>query len=311
MDPNGIAPDDREHISNRPSRSKISMHTVATSQIDPHDTYQSRVSTSTNSLLGSERSFGSWCKYPSHTRAERTGSAGTLDNVIVYDFALDHIQHHSAAELRYKPSKLKKKKSSSIRDHFKNLWSRERSDTLRMKLGTRSSISAGGAVRYPDLELLPRLEQDFAEFSGSYYSSSDPDKTLQFGPVDYEGHGYGSDLDLQSISYTGDRASELSKMYQRAIFGQTSEVIDSADASRQVSASLPVEPSLLGDSVQKHDDLDEMKDISELLGSDSSPACSTQVLSVRKSTLDFARGVKLQEAEYCEILLDGVEDVVG
>ena len=186
---------------------------------------------------------------------------------------------------------------------------------LRMQLGTRSSISVRGRVRYPDLELLPRLEQDFIQSSatlgsGSYYSG-DPDKGLRFDAVDYEGNGYGSNLDLQRIPYAGDRASDLSKMYRRAIFGQTSEAIDSAGASRQVSTSLPVEYAPQADPVQKHNDSASKKDVfkpSIESGSSSSP---TEALKVRRSTLDFAKDVRLQEAQSRQVLLDEVRDIAG
>ena len=113
-------------------------------------------------------SLESWSRYPSHTRAERCGSAGRPDDVITRDFAVD-INHSEIQETdeteatspnskrteRSKRSKRSLPKSrsmtfSSIVRYYANLFS-----SSSVGQNRRTSVAIGGRLEYPELELLP------------------------------------------------------------------------------------------------------------------------------------------------------------
>lgn len=113
-------------------------------------------------------SLESWSRYPSHTRAERCGSAGRPDNVITRDFAVDvnHADIHESDDVepatsaskeaykpeRYKPSLPKSLSTtfSDIKRYYSNIFS---STTIGQN--RRTSITPGGRLEYPELEILP------------------------------------------------------------------------------------------------------------------------------------------------------------
>ena len=107
------------------------------------------------------RSTDSWTRFPSHTRSERSGSAGSSDNVTSYDFAMT-IEPKSSLLTNKRHKKHRKTHSMTfgIKDlvhTLANRYKNERGDFLRLEKGHRSSVSTGGVLRYPDLELLPKL----------------------------------------------------------------------------------------------------------------------------------------------------------
>jgi hypothetical protein len=118
--------------------------------------------------------LGSWSRYPSHTREKRTGSAGVADLVKTRDFAYDinpaNIATDSSTEDSVKSAKKKnrkrkartglpKSKSMMIgKDFIRNYARIIRSPSvewLSHGKGHRSSVSAGGALAHPELEVLP------------------------------------------------------------------------------------------------------------------------------------------------------------
>ncbi|KAJ9665115.1 hypothetical protein H2201_004775 [Coniosporium apollinis] len=136
---------------------------------------------STHSAASSQReesvdestvAFGAWSRYPSHTRPQRTGSAGAADNVIARDFAAvfapgaDSTGSDSENTVKRKAAQKKKKaktpmvKSKSMRfgkNFLKNYTSIFRSQSREFRQygsGHRTSIAAGGKLEYPELELL-------------------------------------------------------------------------------------------------------------------------------------------------------------
>jgi len=113
----------------------------------------------------------SWSRYPSHSRADRCASAGQQDNVITRDFAVD-IDHAAIQETdeteadkgaspknRWSGKKgnhkapLSKSRSmtfSSIMRYYSNMFS-----STSVGHNRRTSVSTGGRLEYPELELLP------------------------------------------------------------------------------------------------------------------------------------------------------------
>lgn len=102
----------------------------------------------------------SWCRYPSYNRVERSFSpAGTADNVISRDFAIEFREFGITDEQKEIKSSRKKKSRSltfgkSIISTLSQIYS---IDLRRQHKGHRSSISVGGKLEYPELEILPQL----------------------------------------------------------------------------------------------------------------------------------------------------------
>ncbi|KAF1814553.1 hypothetical protein P152DRAFT_500437 [Eremomyces bilateralis CBS 781.70] len=121
--------------------------------------------------------LGVWAQYPSHTREERTGSAGLADNVIVRDFAVEQSTPRKSGPI-FRPSStprlwLRRQRrgiglpksrsidfSKSIFKKYARIFSPQSDEFRHQGHGHRSSVSARGALRYPDLELLPPVFPD-------------------------------------------------------------------------------------------------------------------------------------------------------
>jgi hypothetical protein len=133
---------------------------------------------------------GAWGRYPSHTREERTLSAGKVDRVETRDFALEAaIRFASAKDVNYdedmidptdrRPSppllpgeKKRKKRVGSgkmakshsmtfgrklIKNYYSSIFKSSSSEFQRHGRGHRSSITSGGTLEHPELELLPEV----------------------------------------------------------------------------------------------------------------------------------------------------------
>ncbi|CAN9319646.1 unnamed protein product [Alternaria alternata] len=129
---------------------------------------------------------GAWGRYPSHTRHDRTASAGKADNVQPRDFALEAaIKFASATDdedlidpTERRPStpllpgeKKKQKKVGSGRiaksnsmtfgktlmKNYAKMFRSQSTEFQRHGRGHRSSIASGGILEHPELELLPHV----------------------------------------------------------------------------------------------------------------------------------------------------------
>lgn len=133
---------------------------------------------------------GAWGCYPSHTRMERTLSAGKKDRVETRDFALeaairfasakdDDRDHDMIDPTERIPSppllpgeKKRKKKVGSgkmakshsmtfgrklIKNYYSGMFKSSSSEFRRHGRGHRSSIASGGTLEHPELELLPEV----------------------------------------------------------------------------------------------------------------------------------------------------------
>lgn len=121
--------------------------------------------------------LGAWSRYPSHTREERTGSAGARDDVKTRDFAYDINPTNIATESSdndadgtrpKKRTKKKKKRAGTLpksrsvmfgglRNYVRTFTRSSSAEFLNYGRGHRSSVSAGGALEHPELELLPPI----------------------------------------------------------------------------------------------------------------------------------------------------------
>ena len=122
----------------------------------------------------------SWTRFPSFSRPARCFSpAGAADNVKARDFALEHPAQHKPPPAE--PNKLSNSKSKTksmyLGHAFKSVGKLYKSHSLnftRFEHGYRSSVSAGGMLKYPELEIpqplaptMPSLkEQRFSTDSG-------------------------------------------------------------------------------------------------------------------------------------------------
>lgn len=129
---------------------------------------------------------GAWGRYPSHTREDRTGSAGKVDDVQPRDFALEaaikstapNDEEDLADPTQRRPStpllpgeKKKKKKLGSMRmarsssmtfgralmKNYSKMFKSQSTEFRRHGRGHRSSIASGGVLEHPELELFPEV----------------------------------------------------------------------------------------------------------------------------------------------------------
>lgn len=119
--------------------------------------------------------LGAWARYPSHTRAARTGPAGPADNVKTRDFAyypnVTVIVESSSDEGTPADKEKKRNKTSRnrtgipksrsmmfareiVKNYIKHIWA-PNIEFLKHGHGHRSSISTGGKLKHPELEILP------------------------------------------------------------------------------------------------------------------------------------------------------------
>ncbi|KAF2117991.1 hypothetical protein BDV96DRAFT_611560 [Lophiotrema nucula] len=131
--------------------------------------------------VDTKESVGAWGRYPSHTREERTGSAGKADDVQPRDFALEKaIQFARGDDEEIDPmvrvqtpplpgGKKRKKRTGSARitkshsmtfgktflKNYARIFRSQSTEFRRHGHGHRSSITAGGTLQYPELEILP------------------------------------------------------------------------------------------------------------------------------------------------------------
>ena len=112
-----------------------------------------------------------WSRFPSHTRKERNGPAGIADKVLSRDFQADsdsQIDNHidkdrPAKKLRYAGKSKWRTRAMILSGKFLTdiptiFKYRTTNEFRRRQHGHRSSISAGGVLEYPELELLPLSE---------------------------------------------------------------------------------------------------------------------------------------------------------
>jgi hypothetical protein len=120
--------------------------------------------------------LGAWSRYPSHTREQRTGSASTRDDVKTRDFAYDinplnvtvESSDNEVSSGKKKRGKRKKKRAGTVpksrsimfeglRNYARIFTRTSSAEFLHHGKGHRSSISAGGALEHPELEILPPI----------------------------------------------------------------------------------------------------------------------------------------------------------
>ena len=130
----------------------------------------------------SARSSGSWCRYPSHTRAERSSSpASSSDGVLSRDFAMEIVRTQKATAEPFGTFPVMDKRKSrsltfkkSITNTLGKLYRSQMELRGYIDRGHRSSISAGGLAEYPELELPAGLGDGEATVWSTMYEDCVP-----------------------------------------------------------------------------------------------------------------------------------------
>lgn len=217
----------------------------------------------------SGRSTSSWARYPSHTREERSSSpAGEQDQVYARDFANmmpNTPRKRPDAEKQEEPTSFGKHMLSSL----KHVYDRQ-SQELQRRLanearGHRSSISVGGVLEYPELEMLGSMSPPLP--------SPDTDTEVQ-----RDQRRNSKDLSPPNQRSSEDGAREWSKLYADCVVRPG----NSGVAKPRRSSSAGVGPKYRG--LRKG-----------MVGSGGS--------DLRGSTLDFKRSLEMDEGRARERVL--------
>ncbi|KAK4983091.1 hypothetical protein LTR66_008968 [Elasticomyces elasticus] len=98
----------------------------------------------------------SWSRFPSSTRAKRCGPAGKADAVITRDFAMGPSMEEAGIAPEESVSKRAKirKLTGRVSTYYKDLFTASSSEYRQWGAGHRSSISTGGTLEFPELEMV-------------------------------------------------------------------------------------------------------------------------------------------------------------
>ncbi|KAL8694542.1 MAG: hypothetical protein Q9218_000798 [Villophora microphyllina] len=157
---------EREPASGRVSPTQVELGNISTTENGSPAPRLTGGPTS-RAVSSSSKSVDSWTRYPSHTYAERAEVANAKDQVITRDFAI--------GAPRY--SKRSKRKSGTMTlgrmfHKIGRLYKTRSSDFRRYYAGHRSSISVGGRLEYPELEI-PRPSFEPVLLSGPRDAQTD------------------------------------------------------------------------------------------------------------------------------------------
>ena len=248
-------------------------------------------------LLLQDRPEGTWARYPSHTRSERAESAGVSDCVSTHDFAKLHELARTASMVERTRKKQKPLPGSrNFFDIIKDRWNNESHDPLRMEKGFRSSVSTGGELKHPDLELLPKMDPVYTPRSvrttSSNYFSSSPSSEENL--LNTSGHSTGSSPNAATFPRS---ARAWSKAYQ--------DNIPSGPFSREIQQQEATHSSG-HDNRFLSPDYVPRKPSKALVLPVVRPTSSDSALDVRKSTVDFSETLREKEEQSRKSLLENV-----
>lgn len=238
----------------------------------------------------STRSLDSWGRFPSHSRASRSATpAGKADSVEARDFVIDSVQVEACGDRKRRFSLLGRKKSRSmtfgknIVKSWKRLYTSRSFDMRRFERGFRSSVSVGGDLKRPELEVLAPLSP-LPSLNEHRYSAQLTGSDGAFTSIaSREGTIYSTNDEI-----TGRSAKVWSKLYEDCV----SYPRDNEEASvRDVPLS-----HLPGLSFP---DLSEPRFLRKL--------SSNSGADMRDSTLDFQKSLQAHELKAREEALQAAE----
>jgi len=135
-------------------------------------------SKSSRTIPGTKLPPASWCRFPSHLRNFRSGSAGTDDAVVTRDFAdndndLEDATRTATNSPATPMSRIRAvfgRKSKPRSATFSHVW---RHYTHIFTSGSaqnrRSSVSVGGKLKHPELEILPPMSSEHHHHHHHYH----------------------------------------------------------------------------------------------------------------------------------------------
>ena len=205
---------------------------------------------------------GAWGKFPSHTRSERCASAGKSDQVESRDFALEAavrvapIQETNANDEELDPverlpslpllpgQKKRKKKVGSGRmvkstsmtfgktflKNYSRIFKSQSTDFRRHGRNHRSSITTGGVLEFPELELLPEV------WAGR--TSQEDSREEQSSQGDEIGAKETSKLETEDSSSTlrPRRYSDIPNLSEQVFLDGAADIENGPDRARAWSA---------------------------------------------------------------------------
>ena len=248
--------------------------------------------------------IGSWSRYPSHSRPERSSSpAGVEDQVFARDFADIAPSSSQKSSPNRQDSKLnphKRKRSMNFGKHMLSQLSRlykNQSQDLQRRLvnearGNRSSISEGGMLEYPELELLGRVSPPLPS----------PDITTKVAMEERV------KSKSKPATQGGEDAKEWSKLYEDCVVPPPPSEMGNSPV-RSPIGSLVASP--MGSPMRSSEEEIGPRDVyargGEGDGRRDSGRPKSQSSELRASTLDFKKSLELNEGLAREKMLGFTE----
>ncbi|KAF2653171.1 hypothetical protein K491DRAFT_718299 [Lophiostoma macrostomum CBS 122681] len=176
-----------------------------------------------------KETVGAWGRYPSHTRTQRTGSAGHIDSIKTRDFALEAAIRFAKGEDEDKICPIARPKSSlsegnrkrrkrvgsqrvaksnsmtfgkTLLKNYTRMFRSQSTEFQRHGYGHRSSIAAGGTLEHPELEMLPDVWSGGSPRDrGRQRSRDESDESMMSGALDGgQSKGKGKERAIDSMS---------------------------------------------------------------------------------------------------------------
>ena len=243
----------------------------------------------------SSYSTGSWARFPSHSRPERsTSPAGESDHVYTRDFAIsvpgNDLPPKSGLSSIQKGSGSSKQRKSRSMNFGKEILSslsrlyKSESQDIRIRFanearGHRSSISEGGVLEYPELEMLGIVSPPLLSPPQSPALASDMERDpLSIGRRRRHQHGDITMSDVLPVKDAGQGAGVWSKLYEDCVV-IPKDLDEALISARSKKASI--------NGVEEDEEEGEKKD-QHAYGSRSS--------ELRASTLDFKKNLEKDES---------------
>lgn len=234
----------------------------------------------------------SWCRYPSHNRVERSFSpAGIADNVVSRDFAIEFGGFGITDEQKETKSPRKKKSrgltfGKSIVNTLSQIYS---IDLRRQHKGHRSSISVGGKLEYPELEILPQLSPSLRPLDVA------AQQDITSGPRAM--HPITSKQSIVQASYPFQQSINGAKSWSKSYEDCVHNPVDGDERRSGGNTSRILHSRAASDSARNDSNNGEL-----------SPHSSGDM---RRSTSDFHRSLQDYEAKAKERALQAVDNAWG
>ncbi|KZF25774.1 hypothetical protein L228DRAFT_244691 [Xylona heveae TC161] len=192
-------------------------------------------------------SHSAWSRFPSHTKPERSATAGATDRVMGRDFAarpscdISGLSPENSEHCTQNQAHKKTRSMTFGKNILKNwgkLYKTRSTDLRRSEAGHRSSIAVGGLLEYPELELLPPSLPTTVENVSSRIQA--PSNAIHEESSSFDGHASSTDGSLarpEKVAQARLSAEAWADMYQRHLprFPRGSSQSSSTSVSSEAS----------------------------------------------------------------------------